>query len=58
MKEYAETLENEVTENVNLRHQIEAVHNYLRSIVESSRITFLTWGPTERSTSSAASRNS
>lgn len=45
MKEYAETLENEVTENVNLRHQIEAVHNYLRSIVESSPDNLFDLGP-------------
>lgn len=45
MKEYAETLENEVTENVNLRQQIEAVHNYLRSIVESSPDNLFDLGP-------------
>jgi PAS domain S-box-containing protein len=36
LKEYAETLQNEVSENVRLRQEIEAVYNYLRSIVDSS----------------------
>ncbi len=45
MKEYAETLENEVTENVNLRQQIEAVHRYLQSIVESSPDNLFDLGP-------------
>jgi PAS domain S-box-containing protein len=36
LKEYAETLQNELSENVRLRQEIEAVYNYLRSIVDSS----------------------
>jgi PAS domain S-box-containing protein len=36
LKEYAETLQNELSENVQLRQEIEAVYNYLRSIVDSS----------------------
>jgi len=36
LQEYAETLENEVTENVTLRKEIESLYNYLQSIVESS----------------------
>lgn len=36
LKEYAETLQNEVSENVRLRQEIEVVYNYLRSIVDSS----------------------
>ena len=36
LKEYAETLQDELSENVRLRQEIEAVYNYLRSIVDSS----------------------
>ncbi len=36
LKEYAETMQNELSENVRLRQEIEAVYNYLRSIVDSS----------------------
>ncbi|MBA4395789.1 MAG: hypothetical protein C0394_00140 [Syntrophus sp. (in: bacteria)] len=36
LKEYAETLQNELSENVRLRQEIEAVYNYLMSIVDSS----------------------
>lgn len=36
LKEYAETLQNELSENIRLRQEIEAVYNYLRSIVDSS----------------------
>ena len=36
VKEYAETLQDELSENVRLRQEIEAVYNYLRSIVDSS----------------------
>ena len=36
LKEYAETLQDELTENINLRKEIEAVYNYLQSIVDSS----------------------
>lgn len=36
LKEYAETLQDELSENVRLRHEVEAVYNYLRSIVDSS----------------------
>ena len=36
LKEYAETLQDELSENVRLRHEVEAVYKYLRSIVDSS----------------------
>jgi PAS domain S-box-containing protein len=36
LKEYAETLQDELTENINLRKEIETVYNYLQSIVDSS----------------------
>jgi PAS domain S-box-containing protein len=36
LKEYAETLQDELSENVRLRQEVEAVYNYLRSIVDSS----------------------
>ncbi len=36
IKEYAETLQVELTENINLRTQIESLNNYLQSILESS----------------------
>jgi PAS domain S-box-containing protein len=36
MKEYAESLQDELTENINLRKEIESVYNYLQSIVDSS----------------------
>jgi PAS domain S-box-containing protein len=36
LKEYAETLQDELTENINLSKEIEAVYNYLQSIVDSS----------------------
>lgn len=36
LKEYAETLQNELSENVRLRQEIEGVYNYLQSIVDSS----------------------
>ena len=36
LKEYAETLQDELSENVRLRHEVEEVYNYLRSIVDSS----------------------
>lgn len=36
LQEYAETLQGELSENVRLRQEIEAVYNYLRSIVDSS----------------------
>ena len=36
LKEYAETMQDELSENVRLRQEIEAVYNYLRSIVDSS----------------------
>jgi PAS domain S-box-containing protein len=36
MKEYAESLQNELAENIHLRKEIESVHNYLQSIVDSS----------------------
>jgi PAS domain S-box-containing protein len=36
LKEYAETLQDELSENIQLRQEIEAVHHYLQSIVDSS----------------------
>ena len=36
LKEFAETLQDELTENINLRKEIETVYNYLQSIVDSS----------------------
>jgi len=36
MKEYAESLQDELAENINLRKEVESVHNYLQSIVDSS----------------------
>jgi PAS domain S-box-containing protein len=36
LKEYAETMQNELSENVRLGQEIKAVYNYLRSIVDSS----------------------
>ncbi len=44
LREYAETLENEVTENVTLRKEIESLYNYLLSIVESSPDTLFDVG--------------
>jgi len=44
LQEYAETLENEVTENVTLRQEIESLYNYLQSIVESSPDTLFDIG--------------
>jgi PAS domain S-box-containing protein len=36
LKEYAETLQNELTKNIILRKEIESLYNYLQSIVDSS----------------------
>ena len=36
LAEYAETLQNELTENINLRDRIENLYNHLRSILDSS----------------------
>jgi PAS domain S-box-containing protein len=36
LKEYAETLENELNENIRLRKEIENIYNYLQSILDSS----------------------
>lgn len=36
LKEYAETLKNELDENITLRKEIEEINNYLQSILESS----------------------
>jgi len=36
LREYAETLQDELSENIRLRQEIESVHSYLRSIVDSS----------------------
>lgn len=44
LQEYAETLENEVTENVTLRKEIESLYNYLQSLVESSPDTLFDIG--------------
>ena len=35
LSEYAETLQNELVENIELRNQIEDLYNYLQSIVNS-----------------------
>lgn len=35
LREYAETLQNELTENIKLRSEIEELYNYLQSIVKS-----------------------
>ncbi|MCK7507380.1 MAG: hypothetical protein MZV70_27295 [Desulfobacterales bacterium] len=35
LSEYAETLQNELVENIELRRQIEDLYNYLQSIVNS-----------------------
>lgn len=35
LREYAETLQNELTENIELRREIEELYNYLQSIVKS-----------------------
>ncbi|MCK4534571.1 MAG: PAS domain S-box protein, partial [Syntrophobacterales bacterium] len=35
LEEYAETLRNELTENINLRMEIEKLYNYLQSILDS-----------------------
>ncbi|MDO9515422.1 MAG: ATP-binding protein, partial [Syntrophales bacterium] len=35
LEEYAETLQNELTENINLRGKIEELYNYLQSIIDS-----------------------
>jgi PAS domain S-box-containing protein len=35
LREYAENLQNELTENINLRKEIEDLYNYLQSIVDS-----------------------
>ena len=36
LKEYAETLENELNENIRLRNEIEDIYNYLQLILDSS----------------------
>ncbi|MCX5856438.1 MAG: PAS domain S-box protein [Deltaproteobacteria bacterium] len=41
LKESAETLQDELSENIRLRQEIEAVHHYLQSIVDSSPDTLL-----------------
>jgi PAS domain S-box-containing protein len=35
LREYAETLQNELTENIELRREVEELYNYLQSIVKS-----------------------
>ncbi|MBW2562293.1 MAG: PAS domain S-box protein [Deltaproteobacteria bacterium] len=35
LEEYAETLQNELTENINLRREVERLYNYLQSIIDS-----------------------
>ena len=35
LKEYAENLQNELTENINLRKEVEKLYNYLQSIIDS-----------------------
>ncbi|HQI34857.1 MAG TPA: PAS domain S-box protein [Syntrophales bacterium] len=36
LKEYAETLENELKENIRLRKEIEGLYNYMQTVLESS----------------------
>ena len=36
LKEYAETLENELKENIRLRQEIEGLYNYMQAVLESS----------------------
>lgn len=36
LREYAETLQNELVENINLRQQVESLYNYLQSLLDSS----------------------
>lgn len=36
LKEYAETLQNELTENIRLRKEIEELYNYIQSILDNS----------------------
>jgi len=36
LKEYAETMENELTENIRLRQEIEGLYNYMQTVLESS----------------------
>lgn len=35
LQEYAETLQNELTENINLRKEVESIYNYLKSLIDS-----------------------
>ena len=35
LEEYAETLQSELTENINLRREVERLYNYLQSIIDS-----------------------
>lgn len=35
LEEYAETLQNELVENINLRREVEKLYNYLQSIIDS-----------------------
>ncbi len=55
LREYAETLQNELAENIELRREIEGLYNYLKSIVKSlpdkiyeldknGIINFISWG--------------
>jgi PAS domain S-box-containing protein len=55
LREYAETLQNELAENIELRREIEGLYNYLQSIVKSlpdkiyevdkdGIVNFMSWG--------------
>ena len=58
LREYAETLQNELAENIELRREIEGLYNYMQSIVKSlpdkiyeldkdGIINFISWGLTK-----------
>ncbi|MBN1382248.1 MAG: PAS domain S-box protein [Deltaproteobacteria bacterium] len=44
IQEYAETLQNELTENINLRKEIESLYNYLQSLIDSLPDRFFEFG--------------
>lgn len=44
IQEYAETLQNELTENINLRKEVESLYNYLQSLIESLPDRFYEFG--------------
>jgi PAS domain S-box-containing protein len=44
LQEYAETLQNELTENINLRKEVESIYNYLQSLIDSLPDRFYEFG--------------